>query len=219
LSQLEDFRLRIGKLLGPLGKKSWGSKCAVIIAPDHHSFVSYILDYFKDGAYGLPGGVYLNRGYGHFVLPNGDLTQHTSVLAHELCHAVMGPRDMPSWLNEAITQTIEHQIAGRNPYFLDSKIINEHRRYWNPSRIEEFWTGKSFFATDEGCRLSYHLSLFLWNAVSQYGQERLLEFSLKAQRKDAGFEAARSIFGIELNAIVSELLGWRNPRFKIEMAF
>lgn len=207
LTQLEQYRTRILQLLGVVAGPSWASRCAVIITPSHDDFVSYVMEYSNEGKTSLPGGVYLNRGFGHFVLPNGNLTQHTSILAHELCHALIGPRDMPLWLNEAVTQNIEQQIARQNPYVLDRDLVRKHQAYWTEERMRAFWSGESFSAADEGSPLSYHLARFLLNAITQHGRDLTLQFVLAARCHDAGFSAARSVLEIELSELVSGLLG------------
>lgn len=216
LRQLEDYRARIVQSLGPLCGPEWGSKSAVIVTPSPDDFTTYILEYHHDGAFARPGGVYLNRGFGHFVVPNGTLTQHSGTLAHELCHALIGTRDMPMWLNEAVTQDIESQITGRNRYTLDREIIQDHQAYWTDERLKSFWRGESFSFPDEGNRLSYHLARFLLNAVLQHGKALTVEFILAAKRADAGFEAARSVLKIELRDVVFGLLGkspWTRSQF------
>jgi hypothetical protein len=207
LVQLEDYRTRIVQLLGELGESTWLSKSAVIIAPGQMDFVSYLFDYHDDGETSLPGGVYLNRGFGHFVLPDGNLTQHSSALAHELCHAVIGPRDMPLWLNEAITQHVEHHLTRRHPYQLDQSVVQEHRNYWTPERLPSFWSGHSFSFADEGGRLSYHLARFLFNALSRHGAVLTLQFMLAAKSEDAGFGAARTVLDVDLGDLIADFLG------------
>lgn len=207
LAQLEDYRTRIALCLGALGETEWPSKSVVLIAPNHDDFVGYILEYHQEGEYAVPGGVYLNQGFGHFVLPTADLTLHSPVLAHELCHALIGPRDIPLWVNEAVTQNVEYQLTRRNPYVLDRAIVQEHRAYWNPNRMRSFWSGNSFSEPDEGSRLSYHLARFLLNAISQYGKEHTMQFVLEASCDDAGFGAAKSVLDLDLTDVVTEFLG------------
>jgi hypothetical protein len=207
LHQLEDYRARISQSLGQLCGPEWGSKSAVIVAPSPDDFTTYILEYCRDGEFARPGGVYLNRGFGHFVVPNGTLTDHSETLAHELCHALIGTRDMPMWLNEAVTQDIESQITGRNRYMLDREMIQAHQAYWTADRLKSFWRGDSFSFPDDGNRLSYHLARFLLNAVLQHGKVLTVDFILAAKRADAGFDAARSVLKIELSDVVSGLLG------------
>jgi hypothetical protein len=218
LLQLEDYRVRIRHLLGPLALEKWESKCAVLIPPSEDDFVRYLLDYTDGDEAPMPGGVYLNRGYGHFVFPDGELTYHTPIIAHELCHALLKSHHMPAWVNEGVTQTIEHQITGQKPYFLDKEIIQRHRDYWTLSRVRCFWSGESFSFADEGFELSYHLSRFLINGLTQQGRDPFLKFVAAAQASDAGFSAAEEYLGIDLEEVLFDLLGIENSK-ETENAF
>jgi hypothetical protein len=218
LHQLEDYRVRIRQLLGPLALEKWESKCVVLIPPSSDDFVRYLIDYTEGDETPMPGGVYLNRGYGHFVFPDGELTYHTPIIAHELCHALLKSHDMPAWVNEGVTETIEHQITGQKPYFLDQEIIERHRAYWTLPRLHSFWRGESFSFADEGFELSYHLSRFLINALTQQGRAPFLQFVATASASDAGFSAAHDCLGIKLEEVVWDLLDLHNTR-ETENAF
>jgi hypothetical protein len=218
LRQLEDYRVRIIRLLGPLALEKWDSKCVVLIPPNSDDFVKYLLDYTEGDEAPMPGGVYLNRGYGHFVLPDGELTYHTPIIAHELCHALLKSHEMPAWVNEGVTETIEHQITGQKPYFLDNEIIQRHRDYWTLPRIRSFWRGESFSFTDEGFELSYHLSRFLINGLTQQGRTPFIEFVSTAKASDAGFSAAKDCIGLDLEEVLWDFLGLDNTK-DIQHAF
>ncbi len=212
LRQLEDYRVRIIRLLGPLAAENWKSKCIALIPPDSDDFVKYLLDYIEGDEAPMLGGVYLNRGYGHFVFPDGELTYHTPIIAHELCHALLQSHDMPAWVNEGITESIEHRITGQKPYFLDREIIQRHRDYWTLPRIRSFWRGESFSFADEGFELSYHLSRFLINGLTQQGKDSFIKFVSTAKASDAGFSAAKQCLGLDLEDVLYNLLGLKNSR-------
>lgn len=118
------------------------------------------------------GGVYLNRGHGHFAMPNGDLERYVSVMSHELCHAFLHHLELPLWLDEAITQGVEHSITGLLPYVLDREMIGRHQDYWDAPRIRAFWSGESFIFADEGQELSYHLARFILHGLHDGGPRR-----------------------------------------------
>jgi hypothetical protein len=206
---LEDCDARIAGSLPFIDRNLFFGKCAVIVFEEEADFYGYFADFHEeDGDYAMAGGVYLNRGYGHFALPSEDLGTYQSVMCHELCHAFLSCLDLPLWLNEAVTGEIEHQIVGGNPYLMDRDIVREHRDYWTAPRIRSFWTGESFGFPDEGQHLSYHLARFLFNALASYSTpETMNRFMVSATRADAGVSAAREILGVDLVEVLSDLLG------------
>lgn len=211
LSFLESCLSRIRASLPLLTSAPLYGKCPVLVFAELDRFYEYLADYTQeDGEYAAVGGVYLNRGYGHFALPNMDLTRYTDVLSHELCHALLAQRQLPAWLDEAITATVEHDITGRNPYVLDREMLERHRSYWNKDRMQRFWRGESFWSPDEGQELSYHLARFLLNALRQGGHtssQEMNNFVLAARREDAGLCAAEEVLGIRLDELLTGLVG------------
>ncbi len=193
-------------------------KCVVFIFSDTHQFYEYLSDFAEhDGESGLVGGVYINKGYGHFAMPSDDLSHYTDVLSHELSHAMVAHLALPVWLDEAIAMTVEDSVTHRNPYILDREIIQRHREYWDREKIMAFWKGESFWYADEGQELSYHLAQFLFSAVLSGGEtspDELHGFVESAEIRDAGFKAFRALFGHGLEDLLSEFLGpgdWTLP--------
>ncbi|HEV3409732.1 MAG TPA: hypothetical protein VG095_05535 [Chthoniobacterales bacterium] len=185
-------------------------KIPVLVFADIDLFYVYLSDYVEEeGEYGGVGGVYLNRGYGHFAVQSLDFSGYIDVLSHELCHAILAPRELPLWLDEAITGTVEHDITGRNPYVLDREIVQRHRSYWTRERLRKFWSGESFWLPDEGQELSYHLARFVLNGLWRGGvtpAADMKEFVRRAKRDDAGFAAAQEVFDVDLEDVVGEFL-------------
>ncbi len=188
--------------------------CPVIVVQNTEDFYAYLSEYVEgDGAFGAVGGVYLNRGYGHFVMPSTDLAYYVDVFAHELCHACVAELALPAWLDEAIAVTIENRITGRNPYVLDREMVWRHQEYWTEDAIRGFWRGESFWYADEGQELSYHLAQFLLSAIYQGGHtptNLINEFVVAAAIEDAGVTAAREVLGMDLPAVLQEFLGEGN---------
>lgn len=199
-------------------------KCLVLIFGDTHRFYEYLSDFMEEeGEFGTAGGVYLNRGYGHFAMPSDDLTRYTDVLSHELSHAMVSHLDLPPWLNEAIAMTVEDSITCRNPYILDREMIRRHRDYWTSERMQAFWKGDSFMFPDEGQELSYHLALFLFAALLAGGEtptEDVQAFILRAKYRDAGASAFEDVFGLPIEEAFSQLLGqgdWKPRNYGLKM--
>jgi hypothetical protein len=207
LVQLEDYRLQIQRALAGLDLIEWSSKVVVVIAPDQETFTRYLGDYYEDGEHMLPGGVCLKRGYVHFVLPDNNLTNSAPVLAHELTHVCVSGIPWPVWVEESVVQSVEHRLSQRNPYVLDRDIVQRHQRYWDPAKVRDFWSGRSFNYPNEGSELSYHLCRFLLEAVAHHGREALMVFLRNANQEDSGFGAMRAVVGFDPAEVLEDLLG------------
>ena len=208
---LERIDERIQQTIPALLPEALYGKCPVIAFDDAHDFYRYVSQYFADdGNFGGMGGVFLNRGYGHFAMPDGRLESYVAVMSHELCHSFLSHLGLPLWLDEAITQGVEHSITGTLPYILDREMIGRHRDYWDEGLIQEFWQGVSFHRADDGQELSYHLARFILHALHEGGvtpREVMDEFFLQAKHDDAGQSAAIEVLGISLGDCVASLLG------------
>jgi hypothetical protein len=208
---LERIDERIRQTIPALLAETRHGKCPVLVFADASDFYEYVADYIDDeGESGAMSGVFLNRGYGHFALPSPDLESYISVMSHELCHAHLSHLSLPLWLDEAITQGVEHSITGVLPYALDRDIVERHRDYWDEESIQYFWTGDSFSFSDDGQELSYHLARFLLYSLHQGGRtprEEIDRFILAATDEDAGQSAVQEVFGVTLGECLEPLLG------------
>jgi len=206
---LEDCHERILESLPFVNRSALYGKVGVVVFANDSDFYEY-LDLFQeseDGDYGLVGGVYLNSGYGHFAMPSEKIELYRAVMCHELCHAFLASFGLPAWLDEAITQEIEHKIVGGNPYLLDREIIRRHRNYWDEERLAAFMTGESFWFADDGQELSYHLARYLFNAMASYSTpETMARFIRSVSRDDAGFSAAIEVLDLDLEEVLAGLL-------------
>jgi hypothetical protein len=210
---LEDCLTRIKRGLSFLPEKPGYGKWPVLCL-ELGIYDEYLSDFIQEaGEYAATGGVFLNRGYGHFAIPNESLEDCANVLVHELTHGLLSLHALPAWLDEALAQTVEQGMSMTTPYHLDREIIQQHQRYWNEELIQSFWSGESFQFPDEGAELSYHLALFLYHALRQSGtipQAAVKEFISKAKREDAGHAACLEVLGLDLGEIVGHLLGEGN---------
>lgn len=211
LGHLERVDKEIRKAIPALLPELLYGKCPVLVFARDQDFYEYVSMYMpEDGSFGGMGGVFLNRGYGHFAMPSPDLRHYMAVFAHELCHSYLTHLGLPNWLDEAITCGVEHSVAGSNPYELDREMIRRHQDYWTEEKIAGFWTGASFHAHDEGQELSYHLARFILNSLNEGGRtprQAMEEFFLNARWEDAGQSAALEILGVSLGDCGAALLG------------
>jgi hypothetical protein len=206
---LEDCHERILESLPFVDRSKLYGKVGVVVFANDSDFYEY-LDLFQEseeGDYGAVGGVYLNSGYGHFAVPSEKIELYRSVMCHELCHAFLASFGLPAWLDEAITQEIEHKIVGGNPYFLDRETVRRHRDYWDDEKLAAFMSGESFWFADDGQELSYHLARYLFNALVSYSTpETMSRFIRSVSRDDAGFAAALEILDVDLEEVLEGLL-------------
>lgn len=218
-STLERFRNDLSDIVwfGP------ASKMPILAFSDDASYYRYVSAYYPDGHFGLSSGMFLRRGLGHFVFPSEQMWVLEPVIAHELFHAVVAHLPLPAWLNEGLATNAEFKYGNR---FEDPRHINDklphHRRYWNPERIQRFWSGESFFNADDGQELSYDLARRLVVGMSS-DWEKLKAFILSANVDDAGENAALDLFGFSLGIPLEvatgiagcppDPLGWNSETF------
>lgn len=155
-----------------------------------------------------PVDVYIDRGYGHFAIPESSNYNLPAALAHELTHALIANPELPEWVEEGLTQLCEEAIAGH--LSLDFETIREHiDNYWTESTIQKFWNGSGFKSPDEGQTLSYHLSqLFVYQLIKD--RSRFDRFAQNARRSDAGEKSLLNEYGLSLQDITESALGEGN---------
>lgn len=204
---LEDALTRTLKSLNGIASDEGYGKHVVFIFNNLDQYYSYISYFYpEEGEFASSGGVYLNKGYGHFVFPHQEISCAESVASHELCHALLDHLQLPAWLDEGITVNIENMIMGTRAQVMDHVMINEHIDFWDKEKIQEFWSGESFSRPDEGQHLSYHLAQFLVQSLSKKYRS-FKDFVLKAKYADGGESAANSVYDNSLGYLIEGLLG------------
>ena len=185
-------------------------KCPVIVFASTQDFYEYVAEYIKeDGDYGDMGGVYLNRGYGHFATLSSDYG-NTAAFSHELTHALIAHLDIPLWLNEALAMEMEVEVTGINPYALTPESIEKHRDCWTEDGLQRFWNGSSFSAPGDEQILSYELAHHLFRTIVSdvvTSSQMLRNFVTHARSDDAGASAAEDHLQMTLSQLVSMFLG------------
>jgi hypothetical protein len=174
-------------------------------------YYHYIAHFYPDGEHATSGGVFLRgSGYLHIAYHEGytmDLERIT--LAHELAHNLVAHLPLPSWLNEALAQAFDADLAGGRFGAIDRELQAEHEAYWNADTIQEFWMGKSFH-NPAGQRVSYNLAQVLLLTINREIRPKPVEFQRfvkQARWQDSGEAAAREQLGAGLGEIASVFLG------------
>ncbi len=207
LKFLEDTLNRILRTLNGIALDDGYGKHVVLIFDNLDHYYSYISYFYpEEGEFASSGGVYLNKGYGHFVFPHQEISLAESIASHELCHALLEHLQIPSWVDEGITVNIENMIMGTQSKRMDHVMLKEHLEFWDEARIQEFWSGEAFSRPDEGQYLSYHLAQFLVQSLSKEFSS-FKEFIHKAIYTDGGESAASSVYSNSLGYLIEEILG------------
>lgn len=219
-AQLQFFEKARVRLIHTLGDVAWTTgigKHVILRFTDLDDYYAYISDYYSDGEHAGSGGVFLRRDYAHIVYyeqPN--MQGERKTLAHELAHNLVAHLPLPAWLNEALAEAFEADVAGGRFAMVDRELHAEHESYWNANTIQDFWMGKSFH-TVEGQRVSYNLAQLLLDIINREVRppsEIFRRFVKQSTWQDAGEAAAFEQFEVGLGEIASVFLGdgdW-NPK-------
>lgn len=212
----EDTRTKVNKLLGnaAAADQVYG-KIPMLVVGDADTYYEYYAGYVAEGEYALTSGVYINRGYGHFLFTYLDLSEAEIVLAHELTHSLVSHLPLPLWLNEGLAQLCEIWVTGRDVTRYD-EIKESIDTFWTEDSIQGFWSGHSFSRPDEGQMHSYHLAKVLTRKLTG-DLERFRAFLREADAADAGTAALQTHFNTTPEALVADYLGADNWALRIEM--
>jgi hypothetical protein len=183
-------------------------KMPVVLFHEHQRFYEYLSDHpGPDGELRMVHAVNMGGWYPQIIAFAPEINELRAALCHETCHAVLAPYELPAWIDEALTQEVEHHVIGKTPYELNPEWIKRHRAYWTPERIEGFWAGDSFWYPDDGSELSYHLARFLLRGLTQDATlEERTAFLHAASREDGGRQAAEDVLGISLDEALDHFL-------------
>lgn len=155
--------------------------------------------------------MFIDAGYGHFAFTQGAFETMEAVVIHELTHCLVRHLDIPAWLNEGLAVNVEQRFVPSRARHTPNQLAYLFGRFWTPSTIQEFWSGKSFLRSDEGQLLSYELARILVELVGK-DFEQLRRLCHAATRADGGDAAAREVTGMDLEALAGAVLGagpWR----------
>lgn len=170
LNYSERTRRIILNTLDGVASDQGHGKHVVLLFAEIDRYYDYVTDFYPDeGEFALSGGMFLDIGYGHFVVCPAYGNDYERVIAHELNHALLRHLPLPLWLNEGVTQVMEDVVQDASYFVVDHEMLRRHRAYWNAESIDSFWSGDAFFFPGDGQELSYHLSQVLFrNLMSDF---------------------------------------------------
>ena len=214
LNTCQRMLARISRSLGPLSNDNGWGKHVVMVYEHPDDYYAYVSHYYPEGGeYAMSSGMFIQAGYGHFVMPLEIIDNMEPVIAHELTHCLLTHLPIPAWLNEGLAVNTEHtlfpQLAapGAQLYF-PHEIAAQHDAYWNEDSIQAFWSGKSFLHTDDGNRLSYDLAKKI-TALAARDEPAFRAFVVHAQMQDGGLSAEHHL-GFPIAHLVEAVLGEGN---------
>jgi hypothetical protein len=220
LSSLEDVvatataayvtstRKRIPRVLAGLARIEAHDKSILIVMDDDDTYYDYVSSYYPEGGeFAFSGGMFIDAGCPHFLAKRADLAAIEPVIAHEMTHSALSHLKLPRWLDEGLAVNTERRLTGAGVMPLGERhqLRRSHLKFWDDARIQEFWSGASFFRPDAGNRLSYELARIF---VEQMGQNWALftRFASNAKREDGGAEAAREVYDMDLGTYACILM-------------
>lgn len=96
-------RKRIRTVLGDLAKFPEADKSVLLVMPDEDAYFSYVSGYHEEGGHlAESGGMFIDAGCAHFVVPAAALHQIEPVIAHELTHSALAHLQLPRWVDEGL---------------------------------------------------------------------------------------------------------------------
>lgn len=194
-------------LEGVAASPEWGHDILVVFDDDetYYRYVSHF--YAEEGEFAASGGMFISDGCSHFVTMKSDLRVVEPTIVHEMTHACLSHLPIPAWLNEGLAVNTERRLSPPSaPDLLTSRQMHEkHTAFWDPDKVQEFWSGKSWLRTDDGNLLSYDLARILVSELSA-DWESFRRFTLSADMSDAGFASAREHLNLDLGAAVCAIL-------------
>jgi hypothetical protein len=204
---LRRVRTSLGELAHDGG---FGPHVAIVFA-DPDAYYDYASHYEPEGGeYAMSSGMFIQAGYGHFVMPEAELSAMEPVIAHELTHSLLSHLPIPAWLNEGLAVNTEHALFPeladpRTQLFTPHELAAQHQRYWDDAGVQAFWSGKSFLRTDDGNRLSYDLAARI-TALAARDEPAFRTFVAHARMDDAGVSAEHHL-GYPVAHLVEAVLG------------
>jgi hypothetical protein len=216
LTFMERTHQRILQILDGVAQlPTWG-KDILIVFDDDDAYYRYASRYYPDaGEFAFSSGMHISAGCGHYITMKADLNSIEPVIAHESTHGCLGHLPLPLWLNEGLAVNMEARLTGKlYSEWTPEQTRHKHLDFWGTQEVQQFWSGDSFYRTDDGNKLSYDLARIL---VEQFSTDwdSFKSFVLAADARDAGAEAASLHLGVDLGAAVCSLMDESNlPTWK-----
>ena len=208
LDHCERSRRQILHLLDGIALDEGYGHSVIIMFATQDEYYDYVSNYYDpEGEFSTSGGMFLDRGYGHFVFPEGEMAALESTVTHELTHCYVRHLPIPAWVNEGLAVNTETRIV-RAPYsvFSPQEVAAKHARYWNSATIQEFWNGKSWLRPGDSNLLSYDLAQKCVALLAR-DFDVFRKFVHAAHLDDGGAAASLDCFAYPVENLAAAILG------------
>ncbi|MET3493520.1 hypothetical protein [Variovorax boronicumulans] len=204
---VETARKRIQRVLAGIASFEADDRSILLVVDDEDTYYGYVSGYYPEqGEFALSGGMFIDAGCPHFLAKRADLAAIEPVIAHEMTHSALSHLDLPRWLDEGLAVNTERRLTGPGAaQHTPQELRRKHLAFWDEATIQAFWSGESFFRTDDGNLLSYELARIM---VEQLAKDWGLfaRFATDARHEDGGADAANEVFGADLGVLACALL-------------
>lgn len=207
----EKILARVHSLLGGLGENLLRANHVIVVFDSFEAYKRHVESFAPDSAAEnvSSSGVLIQPQVQpvHIALPLQDLSVTEGLLAHELTRLAIVSLDAPIWLEEGFACNIEHELTGFPPLLIDEVSVKRLREFWDTKKIQQFWSGESFYHIDERAEHSRSLAQLLVHAlVRQYESSVVRRFVLMAQKKDSGEQSAAENLNVSLGDVLVAVL-------------
>lgn len=211
LEYAERTRKRVLQVLPGIARDAGYGKAVILVFDSAQHYYEYIAHVYPDstehGEFAFSSGMFIDDGYGHFVLVADELQRLEPIVAHELAHFLVRHLPLPAWVNEGIAVNTEHQLCPpQASLFTLDELRGKRTVFWNEQTIQEFWSGKSWLRPDDGNLLSYDLAkTFITLAAQDWSA--FVAFVNAANSADGAETAAHEHLGYPLAHLAEAVLG------------
>ena len=209
---------KIALVLGDAGTRGSSAPTLVLLFEEQDDYLQYISNFYPDGNHPASRGAFLEKGYPHIALHDGNGFSRRRTISHELTHHALTTLSIPRWVHEAVAMTIEGLVTRSPREVLPGDQAIRHHLYWTNQNIQGFWAGTSFCEPGESFELSYSLASVLMHLLGDKDRESVLAFIRAANVLDGGQTAALDHLGLSLGELAAKFLGpgdWRPKRREI----
>ncbi len=163
---------------------------------DYLDFICDVDDEQHAGA--VSGGMCIRQISVHIAAHGASAANLEPVLAHELAHGRLTELDLPVWLEEGLVTHLENAVAPNGAYDPHPQMIELHRSYWTPGRIDAFFSGEGFCGSDDAYGLTYLLAHSVVGTLMNADRSRFTRLLEMASREDRGEAACREVYDVSL---------------------
>jgi hypothetical protein len=212
LAYIESTVGRILRVLDGVARGPEPGRDILLVFDDEDTYYRYVSIYHGDGAYATSGGMYLWKGYGHFVTTKADLRQMEPFIVRELTHTCLYHLDLPRWLHEGLAVNTEAALGHKREWHVPvvnmqemQKVHDKHLAFWSDTRMQAFWCGEAFHTPGDDNKLAYDLARVMVEMMSK-DWDAFKAFANDAKMEDAGAAAARLHLGVDLGEYACALI-------------